>query len=226
MPDEVAGKHGGILMPPCEKKPSTYNEVSNLLLAQLGLEMPAVNVKLLGDVLVGARRNEAKRPSRPDLTKRITELRDAAHEISDALVSPPILSWLAEARPDLYEKWRDHRADTQDLAQTAEAALLLVPKGKGRARSATRREISSRATCALLVIELFELSGKKLPPPTSARAHAISEALWLASGGPPWTGHAKSLASWRRYFVESTEASPEHRQVLREFVRRRLSVRN
>jgi len=226
MPDEVAADHSSILATLCEDKPPTYNDVSDLLLAQLGLEMPAVNVKLLGDILVGARRNEAKRPSRSDLTERITELRDAAHEISDALVSPPILSWLAEARPDLYEKWRDHWADTQDLAQTAEAALLLVPKGKGRARSTTPREISPRATCALFVIEMFELSGKKLPPPTSARAHAIAEALWLASGGPPWTGHAKNLASWRRYFVESTEASPGHRQVLRGFVRRRLSVLN
>jgi len=226
MPDEVAADHSSILATLCEDKPPTYNDVSDLLLAQLGLEMPAVNVKLLGDILVGARRNEAKRPSRSDLTERITELRDAAHEISDALASPSILSWLAEARPDLYEKWPDHWAATQDLAQTAEAALLLVPKGKGRARSTTPREISPRATCALFVIEMFELSGKKLPPPTSARAHAIAEALWLASGGPPWTGHAKNLASWRRYFVESTEASPEYRQVLREFVRRRLSVRN
>jgi hypothetical protein len=163
MPDEVAADHSSILATLCEDKPPTYNDVSDLLLAQLGLEMPAVNVKLLGDILVGARRNEAKRPSRSDLTERITELRDAAHEISDALASPSILSWLAEARPDLYEKWPDHWAATQDLAQTAEAALLLVPKGKGRARSTTPREISPRATCALFVIEMFELSGKKTP---------------------------------------------------------------
>jgi len=226
MPDEVAADHSNGGAANAHLMPPTYKEVSKLLLAQLGLEMPAVNVRFLGEILVGAHRNEANRPSRSDLTERITKLRDAAHETNDALVSAPILSWLAEARPDLHEKWPDHWATTQDLAQAAEAALLLVPKGKGRARSATRREISPRATCALLVVELFELSGKKLPPPTNARAHTIAEALWLASGGLPWTGHAKNPASWRRYFLESREASPGYREVLREFVRRRLLVRN
>jgi hypothetical protein len=221
MPDEATADHSGILV-----TPPTYKEVSNLLLDCLGLEMPAANVKLLGGVLVGARRNEASRPSRPDLTDRITKLRDAAREISDALASPPILSWLAEARPDLFEKWPDHLAATQDLIQAAEAAWGLVPKGRGRARSTTRREISPRATCALFVNEMFELAGRKRPATTSTRAHAIAEALWLASGGPPWTGHTKDPASWRRYFVETTEASPGYRQALREFARRRLTVRN
>ena len=215
MPDEVAADHSGILVPP------TYKEVSSLLL-ELGLEMPAANVKWLGDLLVSSRRNEASRPSRSDLTDRITKLRDAAREISDALALPPILSWLAEARPDLIEKWPDHWAATQDLIQAAEAAWRLVPKGRGRARSTTRREISPRATCAVFVNEMFGLAGRKRPAATNTRAHAIAEALWLASGGPPWTRHAKDPASWRRYFVEATEASPGYRQVLREFVRKRL----
>ena len=165
MPDEAAADHSGIPVPP-----PAYNKVSDLLLAHLGLKMPAANVKWLGEHLVSARRNEADRPSKPDLTERFTKLHDAAREISDALASPPILSWLAEARPDLYEKWWDHAASVRDLAQTAEAALLLVPKGKGRARSTTRREISPRATCALFVVEMFALSGRELPPPTNACA--------------------------------------------------------
>jgi len=225
MPDEVAADHSGIPMPPSEKKP-LYDQLSKLLTSHLGLEMPAANVKLLGEVLGGAHRNEAKRPSRSGLIESLTELCDAAHKISNALVSGPILSWLAEARPDLHEKWPDHWVDNQDLAQAAEAALLLVPKGGGRTRSATPREISPRATCALFVVEMFELSGKKRPSSSDAKAHAIAEALWLSSGGLPWTGHAKNLASWRRYFDETTKASPGYRDVLREFVRRRLSVRN
>jgi hypothetical protein len=224
MPDEVAADHSGILVPPREKRPPTYNEVSNLLLARLGLEMPAATVEWFGKVLVSARRNEESRPSKPGMTGRITRLRDAALEISEALVSPPVLNRLAAGDRSFLAKWPDCWVDVEHVHQAAEAALLTIPKRKGRGRSATPEEISPRATCALLVAELLELSGHKRPRPTNAGAHAITDALWLASGGDPWTGHAKNLASWRPYFREITKASPGYRQALRAFVRMRLST--
>jgi hypothetical protein len=224
MSDEVAADHSGIPMPSLEKKPSAYNEVSNLLLARLGLEMPTANVQWLGEVLVSARRNEANRPSKPSLTKQITQLRDAARDVREALASQYILSRLAARDRGFLEKWSDIWTDMVDLHNTAEAALLTIPKKKGRARSATPEEISPRATCALLVADLFELSGHKRPRPTNAGAHAIAGALWLASGGDPWTGHAKNPASWRPYFHEITKASLGYRQALRAFVRMRLGL--
>jgi hypothetical protein len=141
------------------------------------------------------------------------------------LVSPHVVSRLAAGDRSFLAKWPDCWTDMAHLHQAAEAALLTIPKGKGRARSATPEEISARATCALLVAELFELSGRRLPQPNNARAHAIAEELWLASGGPPWTGHAKNLASWRPYFFEITRASPGYRQILRSFVRTRLGTK-
>jgi hypothetical protein len=221
MPDEVTADHSGILEPPCEKKPPTYDEVSNLLLARLGLEMPAANVKLLGEILVTARRNEDNRPSKPSLTRQLTRLRDASLLIREALESPPLLSRLHVGDPSFLTKHPDYWTDMGQLHQGAEAALLTIPRGKGRTRSATPEEISPRANCALLVAELFELAGRERPRPNSPRAHLIAEAFWLASGGPPWTGHAKNLASWRPYFQEVTRASLGYRQALRELVRLR-----
>jgi hypothetical protein len=224
MPDEVGADHSGIPVPPREKKPSTYNEVSNLLLARLGLEMAAATIEWFGKILVSARSDEAKRPNRPGLTRQITRLRDAALEISEALVSPPVVSRLVAGDRSFLAKLPDCWADIVDLRQAAEAALSTIPKGKGRTRSATPEEISPRATCALLVAELFEVSGKERPKPTNAGAQAIAEALWLASGGDPWTGHAKNLESWRRYFREIARASEGYRQAIRAFVRMRLGT--
>jgi hypothetical protein len=217
MPDEVAGDHSEIPV-------ARFEEVSNLLLVQLGLKMPAINVKLLCKVLVGARANEANRPNKPGMTRIIARLRDAALEISTALESPHVLSRLAAGDRSFLAKWPDCWTDMAHVHQAAEAALLTIPRERG-ARSATPKEISARATCALLVALLFELSGKKWPRPTSARTHAVAEALSLASDGPAWVGHAKNLASWRPYFREISGASLEYQLALRTFVVIRLGTK-
>jgi hypothetical protein len=206
MSDEVAAKYSG---------------VSKLLSDQLGLKMAAANFKLLDAILVSARQNEDNRPNKPSLTRQITEALAAAIKMGEALASPPVLSWLKAADPGFLAKQPDYWSDIVELQQTFEAALLITPKGRGRARSATPEEISPRATCALLVAELFELAGQERPRPRNATAHTIAEALWLASGGPPWPGHAKDLASWRPYFDEMKRASLDYRQVLRSLVRTR-----
>jgi hypothetical protein len=199
----------------------TYEDVANLLSNDLGLVMPAGNLESLGRVLANARSYEANQPSRPEMTKRIRRLHCATLEVREALESPHILSRLALGGQEFLEKWQDFWADMMTLNQVAEAALLTIPKGKGRTRSSTPQEISARAVCALIVSEIFEASSRKPPGSNNTKAHAIAEALWKASGGPSWTGHAKSLASWRPYFDEVGAASPIYRQTLRVIVRRR-----
>lgn len=223
MPDEVVPVHSNILAAQHEAKPPTYNEVSNLLLTHLRLKMSEANVRLLCEVLVSARRNEANRPNRPGLTKQITRVRDATRVVQRALVSEPVLNRLRAGDPSFLAKWPDYWACVTDIDRTTEAGLATIPK-KGRARSATPEEISPRANCSLLVTELFGLSGHEHPRPTNTKAQTIAEALWRASGGPPWTGHAKNLASWRPYFREMTRASEGYRQALRSLVQMRLGT--
>lgn len=213
MPNEVVANHSGIVVPP-----PAYNEVSELLLAQLGLKMPAANVEVLFKILGSAHRNETERPSKPSLAEQLTRLRDNALGVQQALASSPILHWLNKADPELLAKQLDYWTDMDKVWQAAETAVLMTPK-EGRGRSATPEEISPRAVCALLVAELFELSGQEQPRPTTRKAHAIADVLWRASGGRPWTG--QDLASWRRYFGEMTRARPEYRQALRSLVRMR-----
>jgi hypothetical protein len=199
----------------------TYEDVANLLSNDLGLAMPAGNLESLGRVLANARSYEANQPSRPEMTKRIRRLHCATLEVREALESPHILSRLALGGHGFLEKMPDYWADMMTLNQIAEAALLTIPKGKGRTRPSTPKEISPRAVCALVVSEFFEASCRRPPGSNNTKAHAIAEALWKVSGGPSWTGHAKSRASWRPYFDEVGAASPIYRQALRVIVRRR-----
>jgi hypothetical protein len=198
---------------------SNYQATADLLREHLALVMSTGDLEVLGKLLASARENDGRRPSRVETMGEFKRLRDAASAITDALSSPYILNWLAEGDDSFPRKFQDIWVNNLEFQSMAEAALRTIPPGRGRTGSATASEISPRATCALIVSEFFAASGRKRPRPTADIAHTLAEALWSASGGPPWTGHAQNLASWRPHFIAAEKVSQT--QPLREFVRLR-----
>jgi hypothetical protein len=199
---------------------SDYQAAADLLREHLALVMSTGDLELLAKLLASARRNDGRRPSRAEMIRIFETIRDAASTINDALSSPHILNRLAEGDDNFPRKFTDIWGNNLDLLTMVEAARRTIPTGPGSGGSATASEISPRAICALIVSELFAASGRERPRPTSVIAHTLAEALWSASGGPPWTGHAQNLASWRPHFIAAEEVSQTYQQaILREFVR-------
>lgn len=184
-----------------------------------GAEPPAWLVHNLGLACVVLKTARDKPPLTVcEMRKQLISARTAAKTLEITIADPKILARIVSN--GIAEHWRYDELFAQllEVQHFIAVTLQTLPAGKGRRGSATAAEISARPTCALFVYESWKEFQGSPPKPTNRKAHLAASALWAASGGPPFEGHANSDGSWRDHFVKQSGASASYRHALRNIL--------
>ena len=178
-------------------------------------------LSVYGAVLKTARQNEAKRPSRKTMKKRLADLRKAAGIVVAAFEDPQTVTMLSAFTPDpgcLSDIW----AGNSDVVAAAERAESSLAATSGPDHARVRSEIQPQVVCAVIISIVIERFSGTYPTGRSKCDQMAAEALWQASGGPEFTGHARiNPISWENAFKGRINASPGFLSALQAMLRNR-----
>jgi hypothetical protein len=181
-------------------------------------------LSIYGEVLETARQNEAKRLGRKAMKKRLVDLRKATAIVMAALDDPHMFTMLSHHTPG-QELNPDIWCGLSDVAAAAEGAELSLSTTTGPDRARVPAEVPPRVVCAMIVSIVMRYLGRRLPTGRAADDQNAAEALWRASGGPEFSGHARTnVISWEHAFRRMIKAKPEFQMALKSMLRNRQRV--
>jgi hypothetical protein len=170
----------------------------------------------------------ANQPTKAKMRERLTQARDAAAFLLQALQDTPTREFLEHEgfiRIDnlggLYDTLQkiSERAALAAASPQISKTSTTAKKGAGKARPANA--YSPEAFCAVIISEIWKYVHNEYPAPRNPKAAAAAETYWRASGGLAkrrWGSNP--LGSWRYRFeqAQSPATEKERREVRRHCV--------
>jgi hypothetical protein len=196
----------------------TYEDAGELIAGDRPEAWFIDNLKRLGKALEISRLSNLKLPRRDRARQKMRDIGDAAETLSTAIADSGILALLQNACRDGREigDWGSLCFDLDEIARRAKLAPDQIRFGPGRDKASAIPALDAKVLCALVVIEGWHIRRGEYPSDKSEGVKNAVDALWEASGGPPF---GKGQGDWRRPLKAAKESS------YAEFVRTHLSLK-
>ena len=178
--------------------------------------------RLAGQLSIIASNAESD-PLRAEVHARFQRVKDATAKMERALdgIRDAIL-WMTFEEMEALDSARQA---LRAAAQATDSASNRIPRGSGMNRASRLGGLNSRESCAVVVVEAWELMRGNSPRgPNNPQLQEICDEYWRACGMPP-IGETGEPSNWRRPLMKALSNNSAFRQFVRDELSRGL-VRN